>query len=353
VHKRQRPGPAELAPTDVDILRRVTRLRMAVAGLRHPHVETMLAEADRKEVDLVAISDTDQDVRAERAAALGVPGHPDHRALLGLAPDVLAVAAVNCDRAQIIVDALAAGCHVLADKPMCTTLADLDAIDRAARRSSGSLTLLLEKRWYPETQACIAVVEQGELGDVVAIEASGPHRLRPSTRPAWMFDPLRYGGLLNDLAVHDLDLARLFGRYTGTVSAGTITAVVRTSRSDPPGFADHGAALVAFDGGPVMQASVDWLSPESAPYHGDYRMRLTGTRGTADLRWRERRLTVATDDRPPRELALGPPPRAAAAVFDALLAGDPLEPDLDDSIEATRLALLAQHAADTGTPQRF
>jgi predicted dehydrogenase len=331
----------------------MTRLRMAVAGLRHPHVETMLAEAERDGVDLVAISDTDEDVRVQRAASLGVPGHADHRALLGLSPDVLAVAAVNSDRAAIIVDALAAGCHVLADKPMCTTLADLDAIDRAARSSSGSLTLLLEKRWYPETQACLAVVEQGELGDVVATEASGPHRLRPSTRPAWMFDPLRYGGLLNDLAVHDLDLARLFGRYTGTVSSGTITALARASRSDPPGFADHGAALVAFDGGPSVLSSVDWLSPESAPYHGDYRMRLTGTRGTADLRWREQRLTVATHDRPPRDIALGPPPRAAQTFFDALLAGDPLEPDVDDSIEATRLALLAQRAADTDTRQRF
>jgi hypothetical protein len=35
------------------------------------------------------------------------------------------------------------------------------------------------------------------------------------------------------------------------------------------------------------------------------------------------------------------------------MAGDPLEPDLDDCLEATRLALLAQRAADTGTPQRF
>jgi predicted dehydrogenase len=331
----------------------MTRLRMAVAGLRHPHVETMLTEARREAVDLIGIADTDDAVRAERAATLGVPGHADHRDLLGLSPDVLAVAAVNSDRAAIIVDGLAAGCHVIADKPMCTTLAELDAIVAAAQGSTGSLTLLLEKRWYPETQACLAIVRQGELGDVVAIEASGPHRLRPATRPTWMFEPQRYGGLVNDLAVHDLDLARLFGRVTGSVATGTVTAVARASPSDPRGFADHGAALVEFDGGPLVLATVDWLSPEAAAYHGDYRMRVTGTRGTADLRWRERRLTVATHDRPPRDVTLGPPPRAAQAVFDALLAGDPLEPDLDDSMEATRLALLAQHAADTATPQRF
>ena len=345
--------PAVAALHWADILRRVTRLRMAVAGLRHPHVDTMLTEARRDAVDLIGIADSDDTVRAERAAGLGVPGHDDHRALLAMAPDVLAVAAVNSDRAAIIVDGLAAGCHVIADKPMCTTLAELDAIERTARSSTGSLTLLLEKRWYPETQACLEIVQQGELGHVVTIESSGPHRLLPLTRPAWMFDPVRYGGLVNDLAVHDLDLARLFGRVTGTVDSGTITAVARASPRDPAGFADHAAALVVFAGGPVLQASVDWLSPEAAPYHGDYRMRLTGTKGTADLRWRERRLVVATNDTPPREVALTPPPRAAQAVFDALLAGDSPQPDLDDSVQATRLALLAQRAADTSTPQRF
>jgi predicted dehydrogenase len=326
---------------------------MAVAGLRHPHVETMLAEAGRPDVGLVAISDTDDAVRAQRAAQLGVPGLASHHELLELCPDVLAVAAVNSDRAEIIVDGLAAGCHVIADKPMCTTLADLEAIATAARSSTGSLTLLLEKRWYPETQACLAIVRQGDLGDVVAIEACGPHRLRPSTRPGWMFDPLRYGGLVNDLAVHDLDLARVFGRVTGSVATGRVTAVARASRSEPTRFADHASVLVEFDGGPLVQASVDWLSPDAAPYHGDYRMRLTGTLGTADLKWRERRLTVATDARPPRDVALRPPARAAEAVFDALLKGEPLEPDLDDSLEATRLALLAQQAADTASPQRF
>jgi hypothetical protein len=40
-------------------------------------------------------------------------------------------------------------------------------------------------------------------------------------------------------------------------------------------------------------------------------------------------------------------------VFDALLAGDSPESGLDDSVQATRLALLAQRAADTATPQRF
>jgi predicted dehydrogenase len=316
-------------------------------------VETILAEAARPDVELVGISDSDDSVRADRAAGLGVRGYSDHRDLLDdLVPDVLGVAAVNNDRAAIIVDALGAGCHVIADKPMCTTLADLQTIESAAHDSTGSLTLLLEKRWYPETQACLKIVPDGELGAIVAIQASGPHKLRRATRPAWMFDPVRYGGLLNDLAVHDLDLARVFGRITGTVDSGTVMSVARSSPNDPD-FADHALAVVDFIDGPLVESAVDWLSPEAAPYHGDYRMRLVGTRGTADLLWRERRLVVATHDRAPREIALDEPRRAAEGVFDALLAGDPPEPDSADGIAATRLALLAQLAADTSTTQRI
>ena len=69
-----------------------------------------------------------------------------------------------------------------------------------------------------------------------------------------MFDPLRYGGLVNDLAVHDLDLARLFGGVTGTVASGTVTAVARASRSDPAGFVrpTAGLAVVGYQSHPSL-----------------------------------------------------------------------------------------------------
>lgn len=331
-------------------------LTLAVAGLAHPHVETILAEAEhRREVELVGIADPDPGIRTDRAARHGVPVYVDHRDLLtDLHPDVLGVAAVNADRAQLVADGIAAGCHVIADKPLCTTLADLEGLEVAVTTGPGTLTLLLEKRGYPETRAAMAVAEQGELGAITTVRAAGPHRLSPGTRPDWMFDHDAYGGLLNDLAVHDLDLARVFLALTGgDVSSGLVRACLGDSGRPPAGFADHGTALVQFAGGQAADVAVDWLSPEGAPYHGDYRMHLTGTEGTADVLWRRRQLLVTTHSQRPREVALPPPSRPAQAVFDAILSGSPVSPDLADTFEATRLALLAQRAAETGESLPF
>src|SRR5699024_5745857 len=92
----------------------------------------------------------------------------------------------------------------------------------------------------------------------------------------------------------------------------------------------------------------NWLSPQAADVHGHYRMRLTGSEGTAELDWAYNTLTVATHDRPTWQEPLEDPRRPAAYFFDALAAGREPEIGTAASLLATRVALLAQRSADTG-----
>jgi len=82
--------------------------------------------------------------------------------------------------------------------------------------------------------------------------------------------------------------------------------------------------------------------------HGDYRMRLVGTRGTAELLWARRRLVVTTEDQATRDIALPAGFRPAHLPLRALAHGR--EPDIStrQSLLATRLALLAQRSAESG-----
>ena len=50
-----------------------------------------------------------------------------------------------------------------------------------------------------------------------------------------------------------------------------------------PQLYDHAHALMEFDGGMKGIVVADWLTPDAAPYHGDYRLYVTGTRGTAEI----------------------------------------------------------------------
>jgi predicted dehydrogenase len=309
--------------------------RIAIAGAAHPHVAYATAEVDAVDsFELVAVADPSRELAERWAAPYDAKVFTDHQAMLrDVEPDIVMVAGIYGDRGQAVVDALNAGCHVIADKPLCTTLADLDAITEAARRTGRHVTLLLEKRYYPVTLAALEI--SGQLGTIHGVTASGPHKLNRPTRPAWFFDRAQYGGLLNDLAVHDIDAGLLFtGLTSGTVSG----FVVDTS---------YGVATLSGPGA-LITAGVDWMNPAGSPMHGDYRMKLVGTEGTAELLWARNRLVVTTTELAPHDVPLPAGHRPAELPLQALAAGN--EPDITTArgLLATRLALLAQQSAETG-----
>lgn len=319
-------------------------IRLAIAGLRHPHIDTIIAEAQiREDVTLVGIAEPDPTIRAGYADRLDVPAVADYRDLLDRA-DVVGIGAINSERAAIACAALDAGAHVIADKPLATTLSDVDAIEAAWRRSGRLLSVAYEKRFYPPTLAAEAI--RPELGDLVIVAASAPHKLSRQRRPDWMFRHRTYGGILNDLAVHDLDL---FLHFTNATK-GTVDAVAgNRGNTDRPEFQDYGVATVQAHDGPVGTFEAHWMSPEAAEYHGDYRMRLVGTNGTAELLWKDDRLEVATHERPPRVVSLPPGRRAAEDFFDALVDNRAPAISPNAALAATRLALWTQQSADNHT----
>lgn len=164
-----------------------------------------------------------------------------------------------------------------------------------------NVTLLLEKRNYPETLAARALLADGSLGELVQVASTGPHQLNRPTRPDWFLTRKGYGGILGGLAVHDIDLVLLLSGAT----EGTVAGLA--DRTDPE-FALHGSLLLRA-GSVAATIEVNWLTPAASPYHGDYRMRLTGTEGTAELFWAQNKLIAATTERPPWQVEL-PPGRA-------------------------------------------
>jgi predicted dehydrogenase len=322
-------------------------LRLALAGLRHPHLEYLLTEtSQRDDVRIVALAEDDSAIRETFQRRLGVPAYADYHEMLEReAIDVVGVIAVNGVRGSVVIDCLNAGRHVIADKPLCTTLDDLDRIEQAWRASGRQLSLLLDKRFYAPTLAAREIVQSGELGALALAWASGPHRLRRETRPDWMFRHDSYGGILNDLCIHDIDLLLwLSGARSGQVQG----LAGNRKYPDLPEFQDYGQVLLRTDDGLFATMEAHWFSPEAAPYHGDYRMVLTGTEGTAELHWVQNELHVATNARPPEVRPLPPAGSVVGDAFDALISGEAPRVRTTEILTATRVALLAQTGANSG-----
>ncbi len=259
-------------------------VRLAVVGAEHLHLfqivdalvrvgaQTVAHTADGSLVGLY----TDWRTGSRERSLDGILGDPSI--------DVVVTAGVPSDRAAVAVAALEAGKAVVSAKPGVTSTAQLDDLRRVLEGRPGRpYTVVFTERF--ENRAvlkALALVREGAVGDVVRIAGVGPHTLSAETRPEWFFDPGRSGGILVDLASHQIDE---FLALTGDAEG---TEVVRSSvgnvaHPEHATLQDIGSlTLVA----PGVQGhhSVDLLSPAGLGTWGDVRLEVVGTTGTLEVR---------------------------------------------------------------------
>jgi predicted dehydrogenase len=196
--------------------------------------------------------------------------------------DLIVISCIPRDRAAHAIAAMAAGKDVMTDKPGCTTMAQLDAIMAMQAKTGRIWSVDFSERFeVPAVTRAAELVAQGAIGRVVQTVGLGPHRLNRATRPDWFFDRAAYGGILTDIASHQIDQ---FLFFTGAKDAQiTLASVANIAHPDDPGLQDFGEiALSAPEGRGYIR--VDWFTPDALPTWGDGRLTILGTEGYIELR---------------------------------------------------------------------
>jgi predicted dehydrogenase len=262
-------------------------------------------------VELVAIVDPDPAARAWTANALGLG--PD---ALFTAPDD---AFARCDAEAVLIAtpppthhavtlaALAAGRHVLLEKPLATSLDEAREMIAAADRASRIVMVSQNYRMRPPAEAARQVVRGGALGDLVAVKIA----FRSDTRATWPADNFRYAmlhPLVLDMSIHHADLLR-------AVTGQEIDAVYARGWRVPgsPYVYDPAvAAVMTLRGGATVVYDGDWATRGSRTSgNADWefigeRGRLRWTGDPDDALWGDLRLELAGE--PARILDLPKPP---------------------------------------------
>lgn len=140
---------------------------------------------------------------------------PDAGALWRRADDLDAavIATPNRTHVPLALEALAAGLHVVVDKPLAPSSAEARRLIEEAERRDRVLTVYHNRRWDGDFLTLRGLLERGELGEVHRLE-SRFERWRPEPKPGWRQspDPADAGGTLFDLGSHLIDQALvLFG----------------------------------------------------------------------------------------------------------------------------------------------
>ena len=196
--------------------------------------------------------------------------------------DVILIAAIPRDRSALAIRAMEAGKHVMVDKPGCISFEQLDDVRLTQQRTRRIWAVNFSERFeVPAVTRASELVAEGAIGRVVQTVGLGPHRLNRDTRPDWFFDRAAYGGILTDIASHQIDQ---FLHFTGaTTAAITMASVGNYANPNDPGLQDFGEiALAAPEGRGYIR--VDWYTPDALPTWGDGRLTILGTEGYIELR---------------------------------------------------------------------
>jgi predicted dehydrogenase len=186
------------------------------------------------------------DVSAPAAAALArrhrceVFATP--RELLALRPDVMIVATVHDRLAALAEQALAAGAHVLVEKPAAISTAQVERLIECRRVSGRLVKVGFNHRFHPAIARAAAEVRSARHGELMHVRARYGHGGRPGYDGEWRAQPARSGGgELIDQGMHLLDLLN----WLAGDPLPLHSALLRTQFWDTP--VEDNAALILGD----------------------------------------------------------------------------------------------------------
>lgn len=260
-------------------------LRFAAIGLDHRHIYDLAGGLVAAGAECAGYCPRTSDTRVLagfRERFSNIAAIERERMLDDPSIGVVVSAAVPADRAGIAIAAMRRGKDVMVDKPGITTAADLAAVEATVGETGRIFSICFSERLIvPAAEVAGRLVADGTIGKVVQTVGLGPHRLNRTIRPPWFFDPVRSGGILVDIASHQIDQ---FLFYCGETDAEIVAAsVANHALPDYPAFDDFGEILLrgTRSSGYIR---VDWFTPDGLPTWGDGRLTILGTEGYIELR---------------------------------------------------------------------
>ncbi|MDE6952088.1 MAG: Gfo/Idh/MocA family oxidoreductase [Lachnospiraceae bacterium] len=173
-----------------------------------------IAAAKANGLEFTGICDIDREAMKEKASGfdLGeVPQYTDYREMLEKErPELVAIATESGKHAAIALDCIEAGCNLIIEKPIALSLADADAILKAAKEKGVKVCANHQNRFNKSVQKIREALEEGRFGRMFYGTAhirwcrDKNYYEQAKWRGTWEQD----GGALMNQCIHNIDLLR-------------------------------------------------------------------------------------------------------------------------------------------------
>jgi UDP-N-acetylglucosamine 3-dehydrogenase len=218
-------------------------MRIGVAGVGFQgqrHVKT-LSELGALEM----VYDTDETKLESVAKSYRVKSTNDYANLLSNV-DAVVIATPATVHYNMAVDAIKAEKHLLIEKPICNTVEEAYTIRDALPDANLVCAVGYVERHNPAVRFSKDALTRGDYGKLITLSAK-----RVSPNPVRILDV----GVILDLAVHDIDIAR----YIAASEASGVYTYAGSSTDS--GKEDHALITIDFENGINALVEVHWLSP--------------------------------------------------------------------------------------------
>ncbi|MDA0710559.1 MAG: Gfo/Idh/MocA family oxidoreductase [bacterium] len=257
-------------------------MKIGIVGVHYGHIGGMFRSAlNANNGEIVGLVESDDALYQKYTADAKITRYASLEEMLAMAkPDLILEGLSHEEKPTLIETCARAGVHVLLDKPLCRTGAELARIQAAVASSGIKLSTFFTSRSHSTFIALREAILNGELGELVSLISTHPHKIGKQPPPLYL-DANRYVGTFHDLAGHGVDQIRWLtgAEYTGVHALGTLKKHVGTGLTY-----DHVQASFQLSNGALATVTADWLTPDDAKSFGDTRFIIMGTQGSAHLR---------------------------------------------------------------------
>jgi predicted dehydrogenase len=273
-----------------------------------------------------------------------IRGVRDYRELLAMNDvDVIDVCVPTPAHAEIAIAALAAGKHVVCEKPLARTLAEAEAIAAAAASAKTFFMPAMVMRFWPQWVWLKQAADERRYGKIVAA-----HFRRLASLPrGWYRDGAMSGGAALDLHIHDVDfIYYLFGRPRSLFSRGY---------SKTSGAVDHLLTHFIYDDVPLVTAEGGWCHADGFSFQMRYLVNFENATAEFDLSRPQPLTLTAAGKTEPVDCGPGAGYEPELRYFIECVAGGtkPAVVTAEDGVENLRIVEAENQSIRTGTAVSF
>ncbi|MFC6997111.1 Gfo/Idh/MocA family protein [Rufibacter roseus] len=156
------------------------KVRIAIAGLSHGHVDWFFNRSDKTDITLVGIYEPNKELAEKYAKKYKINPRlffTDLATMLDkVKPDAVSAFGATNEHIAVVRACAPRKIHVMVEKPLATTLADAKEIQSLAQANGIHVLTNFETSWYASNQYVNNLVEEGKLGEIRKVVVNSGHQ---------------------------------------------------------------------------------------------------------------------------------------------------------------------------------